>query len=557
MITRVDLAQLTPGTHLNVTLCGKEIVIFRPESGGSLGVLDAACPHLGAHIGAAGRVVGDCMECPFHAWRFNAKGEVVWTPSMETMGDRLPPKSGNVRSYPVVERNGLVLVWMSSLQHRPQILARLEPLLPADLNTANYCGEFLPPVSHLPSCVSDDGRTHSSASAACTPDTAICAAVGEVAMHRAPRSTAAASSTASSTPPPPPTPAPAARVSGIDSMDLDEPTRLQLAAESLAAARANARGTVWEGFAFPPLWEVPVVAPGVESGEWVWHGYTEHVVGAHAQELPENGADVAHLDVLHRPFILDLLMSLLEHEWHASWEGKPPMRGQLLAHAVPAKSVSPLLGGGSAARDAAARSESKDESGDAAKDDAAKDTEGVDAASIPLVSHAFNAGSFVPTYPSGKPGVPVVGPHNSRIVIDEHMRARGLGFRVPGGSMHVEIVQAGPATVFLQMHTPFGPVLVIETVMVVEPLKQVVRHCVFAPPHIPRLVAKFVLGAVAAQYERDLEIWCNKQYRPRPVLTRADPNITVFRRWYSQFYSPGCVSFKEAWIEQTSQGLDW
>lgn len=43
---------------------------------------------------------------------------------------------------------------------------------------------------------------------------------------------------------------------------------------------------------------------------------------AHFQEIPENGADVAHLAVLHVPFIVEWLGRVLslEHTWTASWD---------------------------------------------------------------------------------------------------------------------------------------------------------------------------------------------------------------------------------------------
>ena len=44
---------------------GEDLVAYRDESG-ALHVLEAHCRHLGAHIGHGGKVVGECVECPFH-----------------------------------------------------------------------------------------------------------------------------------------------------------------------------------------------------------------------------------------------------------------------------------------------------------------------------------------------------------------------------------------------------------------------------------------------------------------------------------------------------------
>ncbi len=36
-------------------------------------VMDAYCPHLGGNLGAGGRVIGNCIECPFHGWQFDGE----------------------------------------------------------------------------------------------------------------------------------------------------------------------------------------------------------------------------------------------------------------------------------------------------------------------------------------------------------------------------------------------------------------------------------------------------------------------------------------------------
>src|SRR5262249_42051722 len=42
--------ELTPGTVLSRTMMGRELVVYRTESG-KIVVMDAHCPHLGAHLG--------------------------------------------------------------------------------------------------------------------------------------------------------------------------------------------------------------------------------------------------------------------------------------------------------------------------------------------------------------------------------------------------------------------------------------------------------------------------------------------------------------------------
>jgi len=85
---------------------GKKLVLFRTESG-VLRVLDAFCPHLGAHLGHGGKVKGEEIECPFHAWRFDgANGHCTAVP----YATRIPAKAA-IGSWHVAERNTAVYLW--------------------------------------------------------------------------------------------------------------------------------------------------------------------------------------------------------------------------------------------------------------------------------------------------------------------------------------------------------------------------------------------------------------------------------------------------------------
>ncbi len=97
--------EIAPGQVVPLKYFGKDLVAFRDESG-KLSVLDAFCPHLGAHLGHGGKVVGEGIVCPFHAWKFDATGKCVEVPYAK----KIPPKS-DVPCWPVSEVNGLVMVW--------------------------------------------------------------------------------------------------------------------------------------------------------------------------------------------------------------------------------------------------------------------------------------------------------------------------------------------------------------------------------------------------------------------------------------------------------------
>lgn len=86
---------------------GRDYVLFR-GSDGVPALLDAHCPHLGAHLGHGGRVDGSDLVCPFHAWTFGRDGVCVRIPYASSI-----PRRAAVRSYRVVEHSGMVLAFMA------------------------------------------------------------------------------------------------------------------------------------------------------------------------------------------------------------------------------------------------------------------------------------------------------------------------------------------------------------------------------------------------------------------------------------------------------------
>lgn len=62
---------------------GEQVAVFRGQDGTAY-VVDAYCPHLGANLAVGGRVVGGCIECPFHGWQFRGNdGKCVRIPYAE------------------------------------------------------------------------------------------------------------------------------------------------------------------------------------------------------------------------------------------------------------------------------------------------------------------------------------------------------------------------------------------------------------------------------------------------------------------------------------------
>jgi 3-ketosteroid 9alpha-monooxygenase subunit A len=108
-------AELSAGKVLSLKYFGKKLVAFRGE-GGAAHILDAYCPHLGADLGVGGKVVGDTIQCPFHAWRFGGDGACAEIPYGKR--DKIPPRAC-IKSWSVLERNGLVFVWYDRFDRAP------------------------------------------------------------------------------------------------------------------------------------------------------------------------------------------------------------------------------------------------------------------------------------------------------------------------------------------------------------------------------------------------------------------------------------------------------
>ncbi|KAL1472515.1 hypothetical protein MTO96_022920 [Rhipicephalus appendiculatus] len=93
---------------------GQELVAFRTGDGVAH-VLDAYCPHLGAHLGVMGRVVGDCIQCPFHGWKFQADTGVCTDVPYASQ----TPSFVRVKTWTCQESCGLIIVWFHADGEEP------------------------------------------------------------------------------------------------------------------------------------------------------------------------------------------------------------------------------------------------------------------------------------------------------------------------------------------------------------------------------------------------------------------------------------------------------
>lgn len=98
--------ELAVGEVLPRYYFGRHLALWRDEEGVAH-LQDAYCPHLGAHFGYGGIVVGNEIQCPFHGWKFDGDGCNTDIP----YGTRTNQKA-RIRTYPVREIAGhFVTAW--------------------------------------------------------------------------------------------------------------------------------------------------------------------------------------------------------------------------------------------------------------------------------------------------------------------------------------------------------------------------------------------------------------------------------------------------------------
>jgi vanillate O-demethylase monooxygenase subunit len=97
--------ELIDGKMLARTLLEEAVLLYKSETGKVVALQDRCC-HRGVPL-HLGRREGDCVRCMYHGLKFDPSGKCIQIPGQEVV----PPKLG-VKSYPVVEKDHLVWIWM-------------------------------------------------------------------------------------------------------------------------------------------------------------------------------------------------------------------------------------------------------------------------------------------------------------------------------------------------------------------------------------------------------------------------------------------------------------
>jgi phenylpropionate dioxygenase-like ring-hydroxylating dioxygenase large terminal subunit len=95
---------------LPVQLLGLRFVAFR-DSGKLAHLLSDTCSHRGGSL-SKGKVIDNCVVCPYHGWEYDGSGKCTNIPS-QSKGNA--PGRAKVDSYPVDERYGIVFAFIGDL----------------------------------------------------------------------------------------------------------------------------------------------------------------------------------------------------------------------------------------------------------------------------------------------------------------------------------------------------------------------------------------------------------------------------------------------------------
>ncbi|HJU24778.1 MAG TPA: aromatic ring-hydroxylating dioxygenase subunit alpha [Casimicrobiaceae bacterium] len=90
---------------LGCTMLGNPVVLYRNAAGTPV-ALEDRCIHRSLPL-SLGRIRGDVIECGYHGLQYETSGRCVRIPGQPSI-----PRSACIRSYPVIEQDGFVWLWM-------------------------------------------------------------------------------------------------------------------------------------------------------------------------------------------------------------------------------------------------------------------------------------------------------------------------------------------------------------------------------------------------------------------------------------------------------------
>ena len=115
----VEFGPVVAEAPVGVPVHGHDLVLYR-TSDGVVHAQSDLCVHRGGAL-SRGRIADDCIECPYHGWRYDGEGRCVRIPANRP--DVPIPRKARIDTYPCVERYGFVWVFLgdASEAERPPL----------------------------------------------------------------------------------------------------------------------------------------------------------------------------------------------------------------------------------------------------------------------------------------------------------------------------------------------------------------------------------------------------------------------------------------------------
>lgn len=127
-----ELTPDAPPTRL--MLLGEQLIAFR-DSSGRVGVMDHRCPHRCASL-FLGRNEKDGIRCIYHGWKFDVEGNCL--DQANVAPEQQFKEKVKAKAYRVVERNGLVWIYMGARKQAPDLPEIEATLVPEGENQISF-----------------------------------------------------------------------------------------------------------------------------------------------------------------------------------------------------------------------------------------------------------------------------------------------------------------------------------------------------------------------------------------------------------------------------------
>ncbi|MEM1007959.1 MAG: aromatic ring-hydroxylating dioxygenase subunit alpha [Myxococcota bacterium] len=152
----LDVCEVPHKKPVGFTRFGQKMVFWRDQEGRVSCQADRCC-HRGAQL-SLGAIVGNCIECPFHGWRFDQRGQCTLVPS-NGKNARIPKKF-KIEHHHVREAYGWIWMYWGDVEDAESLpeIPFFEELKDKRFRTTSYQEEW--PVHYTRSIENQLDVTH-------------------------------------------------------------------------------------------------------------------------------------------------------------------------------------------------------------------------------------------------------------------------------------------------------------------------------------------------------------------------------------------------------------